>query len=539
MTDNDRRVAVEERLGHALAEMAATTAVSPDGLSRIAARAAGRRTRRLYAAVTAPALAIAGVVALFAVISPDSGARPTVTAGAAAGPARFAPVGIDEQYRLATFGIGSGYQAQPEGTVRVYGRRTADGLTLDAAVQVVTSVAQDGDLLLAPWPGEPGTKPASIRGYDVVVHSDGSNTRVAWVESDGRAIGLLGTSVSVDAIVTAAEGLSVDADGARLPLGPGGYVAANVLPGDFVAVYDGRWPTERGNTARSVTDLSWVPAGADGPGSLGNLTLRIYEDGGLTLDSVSWQHIGARRTEVGGHDAIYDPAGNSLIWSPRAGVLLVLSRPGLDEAAVQALAAKVRPINEDEWKRLTSTAFRAGTDRAEPPRTVIAEGGASQLDWKVGVFPDGHVASQFCVEVSAADAAAGTCGIKVLGATEIGDPKLLSSPEGIGDFVVIAVGKDVRSGQVEWADGTSSTIGVSGASADLPMNFLVVPPSGLSAAKRIVALDGGGGELARADLPQSPPGPRPGRPAAPSVPRQPPGLPATVAPVPLPPTTAG
>lgn len=537
MTDDDRYLAVEERLAHALAEMAATTAVSPGGLSRIAARTTGRRKRRLYVAVTAPALA--GIVALFAVISPDTGSRPTVTAGAAAGPARYAPVGIDELYRLATFGVGSRYEAQPGGTVRVYGRRTADGLTLDAAVQVVTSVAQDADLLLAPWPGEPGTKPASIRGHDVVVHSDDDNTRVAWVESDGRTIGLLGTGVSVDGIVTAAQGLTVDVDGARLPLRPGGYVAANVLPGDFVPVFEGRSPTEPGNGARRVTDLSWVPSGADAAGGLGNLTLSTYEEPGLTLESVAWQHVGARRTRVGNGDAIYDPAGNSLSWSPRAGVLLVLSRPGLDEVAVHALAAKVQPIDEDEWKSLTSTALRAEPDQAEPARTVIAEGKSDGAAWKVGVFPDVRVSSaDFCAEVSVADAAAGTCGIKALGATELGDPKLLSGSGGnFGDFVVVAIGKDVRSGRVERADGTSSTIDASGTSTDLPMNFLVVPPSELSGARTIVALDGGGGELARVDLPQPPPGPRPPS-AAPVVPLQLPGPPPTIRAVPAPSTTA-
>lgn len=247
---------MEDRLGRVLSGLASTTAVSPDGWDRIEARTSSRR--RLPGAVRfgVPALAVALVVALLAVVLRRGDDRPSVGADPAPEPraatARFAPQGLSA-YTLESAGTSGGVPAPGDASpVRVYGHRTDGGVRLDAVVLVVTARSeQDAELLRTTETGDPPPSPLcttswptgclgapvgelTAGGQASAIMAIEGGFKVAWEEPGGPTVALLTRGVPQEALATVVEGIRLD----------GGTAVAEALPNGYIEVHRGIWPAQ-------------------------------------------------------------------------------------------------------------------------------------------------------------------------------------------------------------------------------------------------------------------------------------------------------
>ena len=536
MTDDAPDTTVEDRLAGALRDRAATTVVSPDGWERIEERVAGRRRRRIALGwVAAPALVAAVVGVLLAVGAVGGGGpEPSVTAGPA-GPAYFTLQDLDGRFVLRSAEVRGPVGSVPGAVLRAYGRRAADGLAVDATIVVVTMPAE-GDAAMQ-FPGEP----VSVGGRQVTVRSSENSTTVTWREADDRFVNVEGQRVAREDVLSVVGAVDVGADGAR----------ATKLPVGFDELYAGGLRDGPENLAERATRQVWLNPEADGDGAIPGVALAVYEGSGLSLDAIAWTRPGARRSQVAGQPALFDPRVGELTWMPRPGVLLTLAADGMwaafgsavsvdaegssaaattpppppgfpprfSEGELLELADRVEEVDEATWDRLVAGLPKPmpGRDRSRPDdvdRQVLAtdvDGG-----WTASAYLSGD---QVCVEVTYDDGASGSCGSAEVGPTEI-------SGVGVGSegFVTVTVGKEVAEVVVELSGREPATVATL-TSPTLPAAFALFRLPDGATPTLVIARDAGGREVARQTL-------------APPAPPPPPTAPSRTPTPPLPPTTA-
>lgn len=332
---------VEERLRRALAQQAETTTISPDGWRRIQNRRAGaaRRPALLRWTVQAPAVAVVVLVLIFVTLAGDGGDGALRVTGDA-GRIYLEPTGVEPRFRFA----GAGSPGSEPWTFRAYGRRGADGVTLDASV--VVAVPEGGLLEGVTFLPEP----LRAAGHDVRVAGDGFGRQfLYWTQADGRTVGVMSHKLSQAELVGVAESL-LSGDAAT---------ADPVLPAGFAAVDSGRIA---GGTA--VAMQTWQADDGD------NFTLSVADEPGATFDRVAWSMAGGRVTSVRGTTAIYRPGFTGYLgWIERPGTVVTLVGNGLTEQELVAVADGLRPIEEAQWRQMVNTP--RGSSDAGPPRREL------------------------------------------------------------------------------------------------------------------------------------------------------------------------
>lgn len=517
---------VEERLSWALKDLASRTHASADGWDRIEDRASSRRRRRVVAGwAVAPVFALAAAVVLAVVVVPDR-RDPSVTAGPAAPAERayYAPQGLDDAYTIGSSGVGITPVHDDDGLLHVYGRRSADGVTLDGVVLVVTARSADGaSVLRSTGPSGSGltqscvssppadciarpAKEATLRSRKMLVETTADGFKVVWDEVDDLTLGVLTLGVPEADVPALVEGVILK----------GGEARAGVLPDGFAEVHRGVWPPMPETLAPRSTEQSWAHAGDPAK----DFSLAAYEGPALTLDSFAWLWPDAVATEVGGRPALYRSADHALTWAPAAGVVLVVSGPLLDEAGLHTVAELVRPLGESAWSDLTGGAGLSepsegavvGPRSARQRGVVIARGDVDGVSWEAAAYESTTGPRGICVQLKAVPGRIGTCGLDVPAAGRLGAPLLLDAPDGTR-FLVVPAGAGVATVRVDGPGTAGVGFAVVGP-AGFPMRFLVTPLTGGPSPTVVVALDAAGIELDRKDVPDPPPAPP--RPAAPT-----------------------
>lgn len=331
---------VEERLRRGLAQQAETTTTSPDAWRRIQARraGAGRPAFRRWT-VLAPAAVLTVLVVVVVALAGDGG-RGTVRVTGDAGRLYLEPTGVEPRFRFA----GAGNPGREPWTFRAYGRRAAEGVTLDASVVVAAPEGQ----LLAGVTFLP--EPLRAAGHDVKVASDPFGRRfLYWTQADGRIVAVMTHNLSQDELVGVAESL-LSGDAAT---------AEPVLPAGFAAVDSGRIA---GGTA--VAMQTWQADDGD------NFTLSVADEPGATFDRVAWSMAGGRLTSARGTTAMYRPGYTGhLAWIERPGTVVTLVGNGLTEQELVAVAEGLRPIDEAQWRQRIDTPRESRS--SGPPRREV------------------------------------------------------------------------------------------------------------------------------------------------------------------------
>lgn len=510
---SEQRTDVEDLLSRALEHRASTTAVSPEGWDRIEERVAGRRcSATRWVAVPALAVAVAVVLVAAAVIDRDR-PDPSVAAGPA-GAVYFAPGGVDGRFVLRDVQERSGPTTENGGSQRVYGRRAADGLVLDATIAVMT-YPPDGSNMIDELVAQPGEQ-LVVRGAPATVQFAGDHTMITWKEGE-RAVAVVTAYLGRDESIAVARAVEFDDRGAR----------ATTLPAGFIEVYAGELFGGLEAAADRVTRQQWSRL-VDGEPFGGEFSLTVHEGAGMSLDSVAWTVPRASHRQVGGAPALFDRTKGSLSWVPRRGVLLVLegngpidpavaradrrTRQGFTEDEFLELASAVAPVTEGDWRRLVAGLPDRTTDPLGPEAgegEVVATGGRTGSDgdteWTARArLVDGQV----CLDIQSPSASGGSCGPNEVGPTGIG----VVGSFGPDRILAASIGKEVADVAVELATGDPLVVLPARSSERLPVNFLVVQlPDGVTATA-VVARDAGGRELSR-------------QPALPEKPTEPPTIP--------------
>lgn len=331
---------VEERLRRALAQQAETTTSSPHAWRRIQDRRAGAGRRPAFSrwTVLAPAAAVIVLVLIVVALAGDGG-KGTLRVTGDAGRLYLEPTGVEPRFRFA----GAGNPGREPWTFRAYGRRAADGVTLDASVVV----AVPGEGLLDGVTFLP--EPLRAAGRDVKVAGDGFGRRfLYWTQAGGRTVAVMTHNLSQDEMMGVAESLL-----------PGDAATADpVLPAGLAAVDSGRI----GGTA--VAMQTWQADDGD------NFTLSVADEPGATFDRVAWSMAGARVTSVRGTTAMYRSGFTGYLgWIERPGTVVTLVGNGLTEQELVAVADGLRPIDEAQWRQMIDTPRESQS--SGPPRREL------------------------------------------------------------------------------------------------------------------------------------------------------------------------
>lgn len=422
-----------------------------------------------------PAFALAALAAVLAVVASGKD-DPKVTAGSTS-PARYAPTGLDGRYRLnSVFTEPPG--TFPEGETRhTYGRRAADGVSLEASLQVDVEAAGS----TSP-PASPDDELVTVRGREAVLIDSGSGASVHWREEDGRQLRVAAWNTSRADVLAVANGLTVEPDDARATALPPGFEALPATPGELA---------ERATTQHRASLVG-------GP----TFSLTVYEEQALSLDSVLGRSPLAKRADVNGKPALL--GGGLVAWMPRPGVLLVLQgdpSPGaFTDATMLDVAARVRSLDEGSWQRLVgpfATAPGAAGGRGPSTSVTVAPDSgkgrsrsvavASGPGWKASAYRDGD---EVCLVLT------GT-GVEEPQCATIGGSATWDVRRDAAGFLTFIVGPDVEEIIVESTNGFQP-FPVQGSKAGLPARFVVMNiPTGVEVIG--VEVLGTGGVMRRLD----------------------------------------
>ena len=327
---------VEERLRQALAERAEFTTTSPGAWAGIRARMTRRprRSRLVRPAVLLPGVAVALVVLVGAVgLLREDGATRLRVAGRPSG-WYLVPTGV-ERFRLTSAITDPSDSGAPpwEGTVRAFGRRSADGLTLSASL-VLTVPARPS---LEPTEREPVM--LNVFGEDMTVLRDAYGRRsVTWRGRDGQMVGLTGFGLSTEELAAAIEPFR---QGPTPPLPPG-------LPMGFEVIYEGG----RRTGPVPYTEQRWR---AD---DSAEFSIRNVGDVGVQparLEHLVTDYPGARAVSVRNTTALFvDHAGGFLTWVEPPGSVIILKGRGLGQQQLQEIANGLHMVDEKAWREVSS-----------------------------------------------------------------------------------------------------------------------------------------------------------------------------------------
>lgn len=516
---------VEDRLGRALGELAATTSLSPDALDRIETAVSTRRRLPATARAGFPALAVALVVVLLALVVNAGDEQPTVVAGPATEPAlegpraRYAPQGLSA-YTLESAGTSGGVAPAPDASrLRVYGRRSADGIGLDAVILVVAARSEDdADMLrsteasegpppplcTASWPtgcrGAP-TAELTTRGRTTPIVAIEGGFKVAWDEPGGSTVGVLTRGLPDDALAAVVEGIRLDGDDA----------VAATLPDGFAEVHRGIWPAQHRTLATYVSQQWWSTGSPDH-----RFSLMTYEGPGLSLDTRAWLFSDpAEVGQVHGKPALIalENGMQSVTWQPRPGVLLVLLASGRSRSDLQGLAETVRDVDEAEWQALmgrphsvpsSAPGLLPSGEPAVPPGRLIAEADMPGGHWTARLLGQAEEPSAVCMATSVVAVEAQRCTEIERPGSAIGRPQqVFFEPAQGGHFLIVPVSRDVSALRYTQADGSTATMPPMGRTGST-FEVVVIHLGSNATPAVLVALDGDGREVGRRDVPQLP-----------------------------------
>ncbi|MGH9165721.1 MAG: hypothetical protein ACRDZW_09445 [Acidimicrobiales bacterium] len=496
---------IEERLGVALRREAASTSTVPDAWRRIEDRVDRRRPASMLLRPRTLVSALAVVTLIIGAVMVNGGTERDGRVRAADVPALtrlyLVPTGV-AGFELVDVIVDPGSQPAPPRTLRVFGRRAPDGVTLSASVAVVASPT------LEPPTGGPA--------------QDGDGRRVVTWREGADFVTLVTFGV------TAEEEATVEAS---LRAGP---VAATspVLPPGFVPVFQ-ETPADRAAATRRLTDQRWRST-TDG---FATFNVTVTEAASVTMDALSWEVPAARVVTVRGTAGLLSADNRMLTWIERPGVAVSILGTTLRPEQLQEIATGLRPIDRSAWdKRIAG--IPPGPQPGAPPEIPIASGERDGVPWQAAVGRSHGVGGRelLCLVVHNAGGAGGSCTESAALA-----PGAMADVEGTADgFVLGRVAPDVARLRVLLADGSSLEAAPAGGDAGFPTAYVVVPLPPGATAGTVVALDAGGRELSRSAVHPADFGPvllPAGAPAVP-IPAQPDGR-APAPPLRLPTTASG
>ncbi len=323
---------VEERLQRALAQQAESTTTSPEGWQRVRTAIDGGEGRRrrlsLPWLVLAPAMAVIAIMALVVTLADGGGNRSLHVTGDS-GRLYLAPTGVEPRFHLDRASDGGPGDALPPSTYRAFGRRAADGFTVEGSV-VIT---MPGDRAMSGTKPEP--TPLRALGRDLPVAGNPFGQRsVSWTQADGRTVGVITFGVSQAELAGVVESL-LPGDAA---------VVVPVLPAGF-------GPLKSGAIAGAppVTFQNWET------GDGARFSVAVAEGSDSTVDDLAWWLPGSRARTVRDTTAAYLARDELfLTWIERPGTMVTLQARGLSEQELIAIAEGLRPIDAAAWRELTS-----------------------------------------------------------------------------------------------------------------------------------------------------------------------------------------
>ena len=306
-----------------------------DSRDRMAART-GQNPRRfpfLTAATLAPAFVVAVlvVVVLGALIGDDGDDGIPVTGQA--GELYLTPTGLDGRFRLVYAGSSRPDPGppQPASYGRVFGRRAADGVALSQSVVITVTPGQFLDGSAA----EPTT--LRVLDDDMTVRRDPYGRRsLAWQQDDGRTVGVLTFGLADQELTALAGSLR----------GGGAETATPTLPPGVVSVFSGQMP----NGSIPNTDQVWEAPNGD------DFHVVVGQIAGVTLDDVARELPGGHAVQVRRATGIFsDRDGSVLTWIEAPDTIVSISSVRLDERELTEVAKRLQPVDEAEWRRLSTT----------------------------------------------------------------------------------------------------------------------------------------------------------------------------------------
>ncbi|MGH9155924.1 MAG: hypothetical protein ACRD1K_08870 [Acidimicrobiales bacterium] len=447
------RTPVEDRLREALARQAETTKVDPGGWERIESRLGPRRwlSGVVRPGVLVPALAVVALVVAVVTVSQrgqDSRVR------AADAPGRLYLVPTLEGFKLENVLIDPPVDERVPRVTRVFGRRSPDGVTLNAAVGVLVSS------VLAPR--------FEQDGMQVVEWRQGSQfvTLVTYGLSSAEA--------------AAAE--------ASLRAGPA-EVTPPAAPADFETIFEVTTDLVASRPQMFV-DQTWRSAAG------GEFHLTVTEALDASLDAIAWGQPGSRLVAVRGTDGLVSADGDTMTWVERTGIAVTVYGPDLGPAELVAIAGSLRPIDGDAWKKL----IVGVPDRLPPDSGSAVEISSGERDgvfWQALVHrfvdPDGR--ELVCLLLKSTAGSGSLC-------TPPGvlPPGTVADVEQRDGFLAGRVSPEVTRLRILLAGGSTVDTGPVGRDTGFPTAYLVVqlPPG--ATAETVVVQDDAGRELSRSKV---------------------------------------